>query len=227
TLALSTDPPTPRANFSSNVGLRAPAPPQPPMSSSPWPPTAGAAAPAPTAPPEGAAGVGATPTAASAPTSEQHPVKEGGDAAAAAAAVQQEVEEEAKPQLRREDDSETEIQEHEQKINKYQAILAARLKAKYFSDKSFDGGNVFEAETVVEGETIQTSRWPCTRSFANPVNFFQEKNSHDRSDSPSLTADSSAKNNSPRTESSPKNSASTLATENNLTPGKRQASKKT
>jgi hypothetical protein len=35
---------------------------------------------------------------------------------------------------------ETEIQVHEQKINKYQAILAARLKAKYFSNKDFDGG---------------------------------------------------------------------------------------
>uniref|UniRef100_A0A0D9XES1 Uncharacterized protein n=1 Tax=Leersia perrieri TaxID=77586 RepID=A0A0D9XES1_9ORYZ len=88
---------------------------------------------------------------------------------------------------------EEEIKEHEQKINKYQAILAARLKAKYFSNKTFDG----------------------------------EKNIHEKSDSTSLTADSSAKNNSPRTDSSPKNSASTLATDNNLTPGKRQPSKKT
>uniref|UniRef100_J3MYF0 Uncharacterized protein n=1 Tax=Oryza brachyantha TaxID=4533 RepID=J3MYF0_ORYBR len=149
------------------------------------------------------------------------------DAAAVVVAVQEEEEDEAKPQLLREDDSEAEIQEHEQKINKYQAILAARLKAKYFSNKDFDGGNVFEAEATVEGETIQSSRWPCTRSFANPVNFFQEKNSRERSDSPSLTADSSAKNNSPRIDSSPKNSANTLATENNLTPGKRQLSKKT
>uniref|UniRef100_A0A0E0M2C7 Uncharacterized protein n=1 Tax=Oryza punctata TaxID=4537 RepID=A0A0E0M2C7_ORYPU len=202
------------------------------MSSSPWPPTAGAAAvAAPTAPPDGAAAGAATPAAAPAPTSEQRP--EGGDAVAAAAAaaavaVQQEEvvdEEEAKPQLLREDDSEAEIQEHEQKINKYQAILAARLKAKYFSNKDFDGGNVFE-EITVEGETIQSSRWPCTRSFANPVNFFRDKNSHERSDSPSLTADSAAKNNSPRTDSSPKNSASALATENNLTPGKRQLPKK-
>uniref|UniRef100_A0A0E0QSP7 Uncharacterized protein n=1 Tax=Oryza rufipogon TaxID=4529 RepID=A0A0E0QSP7_ORYRU len=115
--------------------------------------------------------------------------------------------------------------EQRPKINKYQAILAARLKAKYFSNKDFDGGNVFE-EITVEGETIQSSRWPCTRSFADPVNFFRDKNSHERSDSPSLTADSAAKNNSPRTDSSPKNSASALATENNLTPGKRQPSKK-
>jgi hypothetical protein len=32
------------------------------------------------------------------------------------------------------------IQEHEQKINRYQAILAARLKAKFFSKNAFDGG---------------------------------------------------------------------------------------
>ncbi|KAL5201629.1 hypothetical protein ABZP36_035983 [Zizania latifolia] len=196
------------------------------MSTSPWPPTAGAA-PAPASPTEGAAADGATTPAAesAAATSEQH--QEGGDAAAASAAVQQRQEEEAKPQLLREDDSEAEVQEHEQKINKYQAILAARLKAKYFSNKSFDGGNVFEAETIVDGETIQSSRWPCTSSFANPVNLFREKNNHERSGSPSLIADSSAKNNSPRTDSSPKNSASALSTENSLTPGKRQPSKKT
>jgi hypothetical protein len=34
---------------------------------------------------------------------------------------------------------EAEIQEREQKINKYQAILAAHLKAKFFSKKAFDG----------------------------------------------------------------------------------------
>jgi hypothetical protein len=31
-------------------------------------------------------------------------------------------------------------QEHGQKINRYQAILAARLKAKFFSKKAFDRG---------------------------------------------------------------------------------------
>ncbi|RLN33075.1 uncharacterized protein C2845_PM03G00650 [Panicum miliaceum] len=89
------------------------------------------------------------------------------------------------------------IQEHEQKINRYQAILAARLKAKFFSKKAFDGGNIFEAETIVEGETIQSSRWPCTRSFANPEFFSRDKNSHEKGNSPSSAADSSAKNSSP------------------------------
>jgi len=121
------------------------------------------------------------------------------------------------------------IQEHEQKINRYQAILAARLKAKFFSKKAFNGGNIFEAETTVEGETVQSSRWPCTRSFANPEFSFRDKNSHEKGNYPSSVADSSAKNSSPPLagDVSPKNNASALATENNLTPGKRQQSKKT
>ncbi|XP_020191883.1 uncharacterized protein [Aegilops tauschii subsp. strangulata] len=121
------------------------------------------------------------------------------------------------------------IEEHEQKVNRYQAELAARIKAKYFSNKAFDGGKIFEEETIVEGETIRSSRWPCTSSYANPVNFLREKKSHERRDSPSSAVDSSAKNDSPSVvaEASPKNNAGVLATENNLTPGKRQASKET
>ncbi|PAN12922.1 hypothetical protein PAHAL_2G301500 [Panicum hallii] len=163
------------------------------MASSPWPRTAGTA---PAPPPEAAAAAAAATAAANpAPTSEQHLVKEGGNAADAA--VPQQQEEEAKPHLARDDDSEAVIQEHEQKINRYQAILAARLRAKFFSKKAFDGGNIFEAETIVEGEIIQSSRWPCTRSFANPEFFCRDKNSHEKGNSPSSAADSSAKNSSP------------------------------
>uniref|UniRef100_A0A453L1L1 Uncharacterized protein n=1 Tax=Aegilops tauschii subsp. strangulata TaxID=200361 RepID=A0A453L1L1_AEGTS len=53
---------------------------------------------------------------------------------------------------------EPEIEEHEQKVNRYQAELAARIKAKYFSNKASDGGKIFEEETIVEGETIHSSR---------------------------------------------------------------------
>jgi hypothetical protein len=115
-------------------------------------------------------------------------------------------------------------------------------------------GNIFEAVTVVQGETIQSSRyiycvlmvlisnfsmasckhqhffprWPCTRSFANPEFFSQDKNSNEKG-TPSVAAYVSAKNSSTPLagEASPKNNASALATENNLTPGKRQQSKKT
>ncbi|KAL5205505.1 hypothetical protein ABZP36_033714 [Zizania latifolia] len=144
------------------------------MSTSPWPPAVGAAPdPAPAAPPEGAVADGATAPAAesAAPTSEQHPVKEGGDAAATAAVQQQqEEEEETKPQLLCEDDSEAD-QEHEQKINKYQAILAARLKDKYFSNKAFDGGDVFEAEIIVDGEIIQSSMYVSSVLLTIHINF--------------------------------------------------------
>ncbi|VAI33347.1 unnamed protein product [Triticum turgidum subsp. durum] len=112
--------------------------------------------------------------------------------------------------------SKSKIEEHEQKVNGYQAELAARIKAKYFSNKAFDGGKIFEEETIVEGETIRSSRWPCTSSYADPVNFLREKNSHEKRDSPSVVA-----------EASPKNNEGVLATENNLTPGKREASKET
>ncbi|KAI4964832.1 hypothetical protein ZWY2020_059479 [Hordeum vulgare] len=60
-----------------------------------------------------------------------------------------------------------------------------------------DDGKIFEEETIVEGETIRSSRWPCTSSYVNPVNFLPDKNSHERRDSPSSAADSSAKNDSP------------------------------
>ncbi|TVU09912.1 hypothetical protein EJB05_43411, partial [Eragrostis curvula] len=215
---------------------------EPLMASSPWPAAAGAS-PAPPLEEPATAAAAATSAVGSAPTSEHHPVKEGGVAATAAVPLQ----EEAKPQLPRDDDSEAEIQEHEQKIKKYQAILAARLKAKFFSKKAFDGGihalfsflqylesqvsrswNIFERTTVIQGEIIQSSRWPCTRSFANPELFSRDKNSHEKG-TPSSAADFSAKNNSPPLagEASPKNNAGTLATENNLMPGKRQQSKKT
>ncbi|KAJ1290064.1 hypothetical protein BS78_02G213700 [Paspalum vaginatum] len=223
-LALSVDssPAKSSAPASRQTGVRTTAR---PMASSPWPRTAGAA---PVSPPEAAAAAAAATVAAAtpAPTSEHNPVKEGGNAAAAAVLQQQE---EAKTHLPRDHDSEAVIQEHEQKINRYQAILAARLKAKFFSKKAFDGANIFETETIFEGETIQSSRWPCTRSFANPEFLSRDKNSHEKGNSPSLAADSSAKNNSPPLagEASPKNNASALSTENNLTPGKRQQSKKT
>ncbi|MBA0621293.1 hypothetical protein Godav_006934 [Gossypium davidsonii] len=48
--------------------------------------------------------------------------------------------------------------------------------AKYFSKKNFYGGNVFDEKTTIDGETILSSRWPCTRSFADPMNAFKDPN---------------------------------------------------
>ncbi|KAI4319176.1 hypothetical protein MLD38_032808 [Melastoma candidum] len=35
------------------------------------------------------------------------------------------------------------------------------------------GGDIFERVTI-DGEVIQSSRWPCMRSYADPVNSFHE-----------------------------------------------------
>ncbi|RLN04004.1 uncharacterized protein C2845_PM13G20820 [Panicum miliaceum] len=69
--------------------------------------------------------------------------------------------------------SEVKTQEHAEKIYKYQGILAARLKAKYFSNKTSGKGDMFE-EIVIQSETIQLSRCPITRLFADPAKFCQE-----------------------------------------------------
>ncbi|KAF6154203.1 hypothetical protein GIB67_016455, partial [Kingdonia uniflora] len=47
-------------------------------------------------------------------------------------------------------------------------------------------GNIFDKETVIENEVIKSSRWPCTRSFTNPVKSFE-----DRSRSSSFVAENS------------------------------------
>ncbi|KAJ1268952.1 hypothetical protein BS78_07G172500 [Paspalum vaginatum] len=70
--------------------------------------------------------------------------------------------------------SEVKTQEHGEKINKYQGMLAARLKGKYFSNKTFGKGDVFE-EIVIQSETIQLCRWPFTSLFADPAKFCREK----------------------------------------------------
>ncbi|XP_073013152.1 uncharacterized protein [Typha latifolia] len=84
------------------------------------------------------------------------------------------------------DFSETDIIEHEEKLNMYEAMYARRLKAKYFSNKTFTGGDIFEQKVHVQDQTIKSSRWPCTRSFADPAKYLQEQNQ-----SPSLAAETS------------------------------------
>ncbi|XP_021320112.1 uncharacterized protein LOC8067038 isoform X1 [Sorghum bicolor] len=52
--------------------------------------------------------------------------------------------------------SELKTLEHVEKTKKYQGNLAARLKAKYFSNKTFEKGYVFE-EIVIGSKTIRLS----------------------------------------------------------------------
>ncbi|KAL5669759.1 hypothetical protein ACJX0J_021980, partial [Zea mays] len=52
--------------------------------------------------------------------------------------------------------SELKTLEHVEKTKKYQGKLAAQLKAKYFSNKTFEKGYVFE-EIVIGSKTIRLS----------------------------------------------------------------------
>ncbi|KAK8925988.1 hypothetical protein KSP39_PZI018183 [Platanthera zijinensis] len=67
--------------------------------------------------------------------------------------------------------------ENVEKLKKYQAAYAQRLKAKYFSNKTLNGGNdIFNHETTVDNVVIKSSRWPCTRSFADLIQNMEEQN---------------------------------------------------
>ncbi|TYI53930.1 hypothetical protein E1A91_D11G040300v1 [Gossypium mustelinum] len=64
--------------------------------------------------------------------------------------------------------------EHIEKYKKYETDYTYRLMAKYFSKKNFYGGNIFDEKTTIDSETILSSRWPSTRSFADPVRAFED-----------------------------------------------------
>ncbi|XP_010522327.1 PREDICTED: uncharacterized protein LOC104800981 [Tarenaya hassleriana] len=66
--------------------------------------------------------------------------------------------------------------EYAEKYRKYESEYTQMLLAKYFSGKNIYGGNIFEEKTMIGGETIMSSRWPCTRSYAQPTQFFHEQN---------------------------------------------------
>ncbi|MBA0773102.1 hypothetical protein Gotri_008403 [Gossypium trilobum] len=66
--------------------------------------------------------------------------------------------------------------ENIEKYKKFEADYTRRLMAKYFSKKNFYGGNVFDEKTTIDSETILSSRCPCTRSFADPMNAFKDLN---------------------------------------------------
>ncbi|XP_023762450.1 uncharacterized protein LOC111910877 [Lactuca sativa] len=65
--------------------------------------------------------------------------------------------------------------EQSEKLKNYEAQYANYLKAKYFSDKDIYGGNIFEEKTTIGGMTIRASSEPGTRSYADPVGYWNEK----------------------------------------------------
>ncbi|KAK9118787.1 hypothetical protein Scep_016880 [Stephania cephalantha] len=57
---------------------------------------------------------------------------------------------------------------------KYQDDYIHRLKAKYFSKKTLYGGNIFDKSMAIDNEIVKSSSWPCTRSFADPIQSFED-----------------------------------------------------
>ncbi|KAJ7978795.1 tRNA(Ile2) 2-agmatinylcytidine synthetase TiaS (tRNA(Ile2)-agm2C synthetase) like [Quillaja saponaria] len=64
-----------------------------------------------------------------------------------------------------------------ERFKKYEADYTHRLMAKYFSKKTLYGGNIFDENMTIEDEIIKSSRWPCTWSYADPVQAFEDPNS--------------------------------------------------
>ncbi|KAK9926188.1 hypothetical protein M0R45_023430 [Rubus argutus] len=67
--------------------------------------------------------------------------------------------------------------EHIEKFKKYEADYTRWLTAKYFSKKTLYGGNIFDENMTIQDEVIKSSRWPCTRSYADPVQGFEDQSS--------------------------------------------------
>ncbi|XP_062157934.1 uncharacterized protein LOC133865527 [Alnus glutinosa] len=62
-----------------------------------------------------------------------------------------------------------------EKFKKYEADYTCRLMAKYFSKKNLYGGDIFDENMTIDDEIIKSSRWPCTRSYADPLQGFEDK----------------------------------------------------
>ncbi|GMY15445.1 LOC110794626 isoform [Fagus crenata] len=67
--------------------------------------------------------------------------------------------------------------DYSEKYKKYEADYTFRLMAKYFSKRNLYGGNIFDVNTTIDDEIIKSSRWPCTRSYADPVQGFEDQSS--------------------------------------------------
>ncbi|KVI06482.1 hypothetical protein Ccrd_015179 [Cynara cardunculus var. scolymus] len=65
--------------------------------------------------------------------------------------------------------------EQSEKLKNYEAQYASYLKAKYFSDKDIYGGKIFEEKAIIDGVTIWASSEPGTKSYADPLAYWNEK----------------------------------------------------
>ncbi|KAL3529371.1 hypothetical protein ACH5RR_008693 [Cinchona calisaya] len=72
-------------------------------------------------------------------------------------------------------------QEDKQKYENYASEMASYLKAKYFSDKTIFGGNIYDVKVNIDGETVKASRLPPHQSYADPASFHDLLNSVQKS----------------------------------------------
>ncbi|KAM7267211.1 hypothetical protein ACFE04_009377 [Oxalis oulophora] len=61
-----------------------------------------------------------------------------------------------------------------EKYKKYEADFTRRMMARYFTKKTIYGRNIFEVKTTVDDQVIMSSRWPGTRSYADPAVAFED-----------------------------------------------------
>ncbi|XP_009337789.2 uncharacterized protein LOC103930222 [Pyrus x bretschneideri] len=64
---------------------------------------------------------------------------------------------------------------HIEKFKKYEVDYSRWLTAKYFSKTNLYGGNIFDESVTIHDQVIKSSRWPCTLSYADPVQGFEEQ----------------------------------------------------
>uniref|UniRef100_A0A7N0R863 Uncharacterized protein n=1 Tax=Kalanchoe fedtschenkoi TaxID=63787 RepID=A0A7N0R863_KALFE len=85
----------------------------------------------------------------------------------------------------------TDSKEDIEKYKKLEADYTHYLNAKYFSNKDIFGGIIFDEKTAINNGTIKSSRWPGTRSYADPLQAFEEQTSNSPTSGPETPANTS------------------------------------
>ncbi|XP_027125438.2 uncharacterized protein [Coffea arabica] len=68
-------------------------------------------------------------------------------------------------------------QEDKKKYENYVTQMTSYVTAKYFSDKTLYGGNIYDVKVNTDGQTVKASRLPPHQSYADPVSFHELLNS--------------------------------------------------
>lgn len=68
-------------------------------------------------------------------------------------------------------------QEDKKKYENYVTQMTSYVTAKYFSDKTLYGGNIYDVKVNTDGQTVKASRLPPHQSYADPASFHDLLNS--------------------------------------------------